>query len=74
MVNTNTHKCIQNCSEESSHVKVEPLIDDGADFRIVRVELVVVLAVGVDEVCGGGTTFVHHKIAVNNDGNIVLRV
>ena len=50
------------------------MVDDGSDFGVGRVELVVVLAVGIDEVGGRGPTLIYHKIPVDYDRNIVLRI
>ena len=69
-----TYKAISKGLVEGPHFKVKPLVDDGPDLWVGRIEIVSLLAVRGHEVGDGSTTLVHDEVTVDNDRNIVLRI
>jgi len=70
-----TYDALSESLVEGSHVEVHPLVDLGPGLGALGVELVLLVpAVLVDEVSGGGATLVGHELAVDQGGDVVLRV
>ena len=70
-----THHTLAESFVEGSHVEVHSLVDPGPGHWALRVELgLLVSSVLVHQVGSSGAALVGHEVAVDQGGDVVLRV
>ena len=71
---SSTYAAVKEGLVERAHVEVQPLIDDGPQLGVSRIEGAALPSVGGDQVGGCGAALADDKVAVNKDRDGMLRV
>ena len=69
-----TYTAVEQSLVECAHVEVQPLIDDGPQLGVSRIEGAALPSVGGDQVGSCSATLADDKVAVNKDRDGMLRV